>query len=419
MPAAVFHSTTAMTDAVLAPLLLAWLLAVHRLVERPGPAAAALGGVLAGAGHLVHSRGVVLVAGYAGLVLALVARRRLGPAGMLAATLPVLAAAVGNEVGVRLLGDAVHLLGSPADGNALRAVTSGSGLAQVLASAGTQLWYLMVVTFGLAGLAGVDALTRLFRRGDAPARWTFGVALVTTVGIAVGAEVVLAGVPDRVPDAIYARYVQMLAPFWLLVGIGLLFGTAYRTLLRRAAVTVLLLAAGGALIHTRLAQAAAGGVELRYGDFSAPDLAALTDGWQRMRPLVGAAVGVAGCLLLVLAARGRRTRMAVVAALVVVNVATMQVIAQRLIRPMAAAGTPRPASPTSGSGRRSRSPSPPVCRTRSGSTSVTRSPGRRCRGSPTSRRPRRMWSSRGGRPARTVTGTAPGTASSASAAIRR
>ena len=290
----------------------------------------------------MHSRGLVIVAAYAGLVLALVVRRRLGPAGLLAATMPVLAAALGNEAGVRLLGDAVHLLGASPAGNDLRAVLSGRGLSQVLASTGTQLWYLVVVTFGLAGLAGVDAVRRLCRRGDEAARWTFAVALVTTVGVAVGAEVVLAGVPDRVPDSIYARYVQMFAPFWLLAGIGVLCGVGYRPLLRRAAVTVALLVTGGALIHVRLAHAASQGAELRYGMFSALDLMVLTGGWQELRPVVGAVVGTGACLLLVLAARNARSRAVVLAALVVVNVATMQVITQRVVRPLAAAGTPVP-----------------------------------------------------------------------------
>ncbi len=215
-------------------------------------------------------------------------------------------AALGNEAGVRLLGDTVHLLGNPASGNAVRALTSVRGLSQVLASVGTQLWYLTVVTFGLAGLAGAEAVTRVCRRGGDAARWTLGMALLTTVGVAVGAEVVLAGVPDRVPDAIYARYVQVFAPFWLLVGVGLLFGAAYRPLLRRVGVTVLLLVVGGTLIRLRLDHAEARGARLRWGGFSAPDLMALTDGWRQMRPLVGSAIGVAGCLLLVLVLAIRR-----------------------------------------------------------------------------------------------------------------
>ncbi|NLU78862.1 hypothetical protein HCA58_10815 [Micromonospora sp. HNM0581] len=348
LPAVVFHTTVAMTDAVLGPLLLAWLLAVHRLVDRPGLATATMCGAFAGACHLMHSRGVVIVAGYALLALVLFVRRRLGPAALLAAVIAVLAAVLTNEVGIRLLGESVQLLGKPADGNAARALTSVRGLSQVLASVGTQLWYLTVVTFGLAGLAGAEAVIRVFRRGGAATRWTFGVALLVTVGVAFGAELVLAGVPDRVPDAIYARYVQMFASFWLLVGVGLLFGTAYRPLLRRAGVAVLLLAVGGALIRLRLDRAEARGVPLRWGGFSAPDLVALTDGWQQMRPLVGSAIGIAGCLLvvLVLAVRRRNTRTVLLAvmltALVVVNVATTQVLMQRLVRPLAVEGTPVP-----------------------------------------------------------------------------
>ncbi|WP_158566272.1 glycosyltransferase family 39 protein [Micromonospora craterilacus] len=343
LPAAVFYAGVAMTDAVLAPLLVGWLLAVHRLVERPGPLTAAVAGTLAGAGHLLHSRGVVIVAGYAGLVLLLVGRRRLGPAGLLAATLPVLAAALGNEAGVRLLGDTVRLLGDPPGERTLRAVASGPGLLRVLAAVGTQLWYLVVITFGLAGLAGSAAVARLRRAGrDDPTGWTLGVALATTVGVAVGAAVVLAGITDKPADAIYGRYVQMLAPFWLVVGVGVLLGTAYRPLLRHAAVTVTVLAAGGVLVHARLAYAETRGEALRYGGFSAPDLMALTGGWRQMRPLAGAAVGVGAGLLLVVVARHRRSRAVALAALVVVNLAAMQVIAQRLVRPMAAAGTPAP-----------------------------------------------------------------------------
>ena len=50
-----------------------------------------------------------------------------------------------------------------------------------------------------------------------------GVALVVTVGVAGGASVILSGITGKPLDAIYGRYVQMLAPFWLLVGLGVLF----------------------------------------------------------------------------------------------------------------------------------------------------------------------------------------------------
>lgn len=343
LPAAAFYANVAMIDAVLAPLLVAWLLAVHRWVRRPGPLAAATVGVLVGAFHLLHSRGLVIVAVHAGLVLLLLARRRIRPRGMLAALLPVLALALVNEAGIRLLGDRVYLLGDAPGGGTLRAIASGQGLLRLGAAIGTQLWYLVVITFGLAGVAWAATVRELRRpdRGDV-VRWTLGVALVATVGVAVGASVILAGITSKPLDAIYGRYVQMLAPFWLLVGVGMLFAAGRRAALRRTAVAVGLLVVGAALIAARLAYVRSRGHELRYGGFSAPDLMALTGGWRELRPVTGALVGVAGCLLLVAALRAPRLRVPVLVALVVVNLGTMQVISQRMVRPLVTATEPTP-----------------------------------------------------------------------------
>ncbi|SCL32547.1 hypothetical protein GA0070616_4492 [Micromonospora nigra] len=341
LPAAAFYAEVAMIDAVLAPLLVVWLLAVHRWVDRPGLVTAAAVGACVGAFHLLHSRGLVVVAVHAGLVLLLLARRRVTPAGVLAAVGPVLALALVNEAGIRLLGDRVYLLGDPPGGDTVAAVASGAGLLRVAAAVGTQLWYLVVVTFGAAGVAWAAALRNLRRpaHGDAT-RWTLGVALATTVGVAAGASVILAGITHKAPDAIYARYVQMLAPFWLLVGAAALCGVTVRVVRGRLAVAAGLLTVGAALVAARLDWARARGTELRYGGFSAPDLMALTGGWRELRPFTAALVGLAGCASLLVAARAPRLRAAVVAVVVVVNVATMQVITQRLVRPMAAAYTP-------------------------------------------------------------------------------
>ncbi|SCG72670.1 glycosyltransferase family 39 protein [Micromonospora coxensis] len=343
LPATAFYAQVAMIDAVLAPLVLAWLLAVHRWVSRPGPLAAVAVGTLVGAFHLLHSRGLVIVAVHAGLVLLLFARRRADAGQVLAAVLPVLALALVNEAGIRWLGDRVYLLGNPPGGGTVRAVASGPGLLRLGAAVATQLWYLVVITFGLAGIAWATAVRELRHpQRDAAVRWTLGVALVTSVGVAGGASVILAGITAKPLDAIYGRYVQMLAPFWLLVGAGVLLTATARVLLRRAAVAVGLLAAGAALIAARLAYVASRGHELRYGGFGAPDLMALTGGWREFRPFTGAAVGVAGCLLLVAAARRPRLGAPFLAALVLVNVATMAVITDRLVRPMSAATAPTP-----------------------------------------------------------------------------
>ncbi|TDC41673.1 glycosyltransferase family 39 protein [Micromonospora sp. KC213] len=343
LPATAFYAQVAMIDTVMAPLVLAWLLAVHRWLSRPTPLAAVAVGTLAGAFHLLHSRGLVIVAVHVGLVLLLLVRRRATPAQVLAAVLPVLALALVNEAGIRLLGDRVYLLGNPPGGGTLRAVASGPGLLRLSAAVATQLWYLVVITFGLAGIAWAAAVRELFRpTWDAAVRWTLGVALVTSVGVAGGASVILAGITSKPLDAIYGRYVQMLAPFWLLVGVGVLLTVTGRVALRRAAVAVAVLIGGATLIAARLAYVASRGHELRYGGFGAPDLMALTGGWRQFRPFTGAAVGMAGCLLLVVALRRPRWRIAALAALVAVNIGTMAVITDRLVRPMVAATAPTP-----------------------------------------------------------------------------
>ncbi|MGW2621355.1 hypothetical protein [Micromonospora taraxaci] len=343
LPATAFYAGVAMIDTVMAPLVVAWLLAVHRWIERPGPLAAATVGLLVGGFHLLHSRGLVIVAVHAGLVLLLFVRRRIGPPAVLAALLPVLAMALVNAAAIRHLGDKVYLLGSTPGGGAVEAVASAQGVVRVGAAVATQLWYLVVITFGMAGVAWAAAVRELWRprHGDAT-RWTMGVALVVTVGVAGGASVILAGITGKPLDAIYGRYVQMLAPFWLLVGLGVLRTAGRRVVLRRATVAVALLVGGGALIAVRLAYVASRGHHLRYGGFSAPDLVALTGGWREMRPVVGSLVGIAGCLLLVATVLVPRLRMPMLGVLVVANLVTMQVIDQRIVRPAVASTAPTP-----------------------------------------------------------------------------
>ncbi|MEU8300286.1 hypothetical protein AB0C04_23775 [Micromonospora sp. NPDC048909] len=344
LPATAFYANVAMIDTVMAPLVVAWLLAVHRWIERPGPLAAATVGLLVGAFHLLHSRGLVIVVVHAALVLLLLVRRRITPGVVLAALLPVLALALVNEAGIRLLGEKVYLLGNEPSGGTVQAIASGPGLLRLGAAVGTQLWYLVVITFGLAGVAWVGALRELRRPEHGPAsRWTLGVALATTVGVAGGASVILAGITGKPLDAIYGRYVQMLAPFWLLVGLRVVLAAGYRVVLRRTAVAAALLVVGAALISARLAYVQSRGHSLRYGGFSAPDLFALTGGWREFRPFTGALVGVAGCVLLIAAAWLPRLRVPLLVALLAVNVGTMQVISHRIVRPMVAATAPTPA----------------------------------------------------------------------------
>src|ERR1700681_1981768 len=87
-----------MTDAIYPVLVLAWLLAVHRWLTAPSVRgrylAAAGSGLLSGYAYAVHSRGAVMVAGFAA-VGAFACWRRLVPRGTAAAAAVALALPLG------------------------------------------------------------------------------------------------------------------------------------------------------------------------------------------------------------------------------------------------------------------------------------------------------------------------------------
>ena len=82
LPAGLFYSEFAMTDAIYPVLVLAWLLTVHTWLTarsaRGQYAAAAGSALLAGYAYAVHSRGAVIVLSYVAVGL-LIAWRRLAP----------------------------------------------------------------------------------------------------------------------------------------------------------------------------------------------------------------------------------------------------------------------------------------------------------------------------------------------------
>ena len=94
LPAGVFYSEYALTDAIYPVLVLGWLLAVHNWLTarstRGQYAAAAGSALLAGYAYSVHSRGTVMVLSYV-VVAALVAWRRLAPRRTVAAAALVVA----------------------------------------------------------------------------------------------------------------------------------------------------------------------------------------------------------------------------------------------------------------------------------------------------------------------------------------
>ncbi|HLU97722.1 MAG TPA: hypothetical protein VKZ89_12850, partial [Thermobifida alba] len=96
------------------------------------------------------------------------------------------------------------------------------GQAWALAGAAGQLWYLIVGTWGLAGIGMAAAGVIAVRRGGPFAlRVAAGTLLVTTLGIAYASS---AALPDehRVGNYAYGRYLACLAVVWLLAGLVVL-----------------------------------------------------------------------------------------------------------------------------------------------------------------------------------------------------
>jgi 4-amino-4-deoxy-L-arabinose transferase-like glycosyltransferase len=336
VPAGVFWSLVGMTDSVMAPLMLGWFLAIHWWVGAParsGPAITV--GVMTGVLYLVHIRGTILVGVYFAFLVFLLIRKRVGRRAAGLSLVPLMLAVVLNQVVILLIGDRVHLRGDIVGGGTMAVFTEIQRLQVFIASFGTNLWYLCVVTGGLAGLAWVATTVEMFRPArDAAFRWTAGLALVSTIGVGLGAAVVLAGLVDTQSDALYSRYVQVFVPFWILFGFAVLADRRLRTLVRYALVPVLVLMVGGLVIAYRLRYVAERGHELSYGMFGGPDLMTMTAGWSEFRPYVGTAIGLAGLAVLLAATRVRRLVIPVMVVVVLVNGVTMAVMRDRLIEPI-------------------------------------------------------------------------------------
>ena len=242
LPAALFYSQYAMTDAIYPVIVLGWLLATRSwLTARSvrGQYAAAIGSaLLAGYAYAVHSRGAVMVAGYV-VVGALVAWRRLVPRGTALAAaaalcLPLGAGALLN----RYLSSTMYPVGPRTlAGEALIRLHSVHGVVFVLEMAAGQLWRFVLDSWGVAGLGLAAAVVVVFRRGARTdvrimAGLAAGVTLVTAV-------VSPAGLPPTQPQAwASGRYLDGVLIAFFLVGAAVLLQADRRLIIVYAACVV-------------------------------------------------------------------------------------------------------------------------------------------------------------------------------------
>jgi hypothetical protein len=344
LPAVAFYGEFALSDTVCAPLVLAWLLALHGWLAgtRPGARYAwAVGaGAAAGFGYLVHVRFTVVVAVHLGVAV-LVAVRRLSPVGQAAASVVTAGAfaALGRVLSAAV-GSALVLDGRSGTSHTVHMLTSPGGLSRSVVDGAGQVWYLMISTWGFGAvglLVGGMALLRRIRRPD-PAGVLLAAALASTLGVAL---VTAAALPadGRITYHAYPRYLAFLAPFWFLLGLAAIVRWWPGRLARRQLRHALALAGAAGAVICGLAAL----VVLRFhGElhreyflaFDAPEASWLSGRWSQLS-LLRTSLAAGGLLVLaVLALRSRRVAGYALVALLAVNLMSLAQITRRISEPM-------------------------------------------------------------------------------------
>jgi hypothetical protein len=312
LPAALFYSQYALTDAIFPVLVLGWLLAVHSWLTarslRAQYVAAAGSALLAGYAYAVHSRGAVMVAGFF-VVGVFVFWRRLVPrrtavAAAVALCLPLGAARFLN----RHLSSVMYPSGPRTlAGEALIRLRSVHGLIFVVEMAVGQLWRFVLDGWGVSALGLVAAVFVVFRRG-------FGVELRIMAALAAGVALVTAvtspaALPPTQPQAwASGRYLDGLLVTFFLVGAVVLLRAAPRQVLIGAACVV-----PPTLLATIVVSVYAGSSVPTSGfgaAFVFAEPAVLTQNWTQASVLLATAVAfvllaAAGLVAVVASHRGR------------------------------------------------------------------------------------------------------------------
>jgi len=170
LPAGFFFSEYAISDAIFPVVTLAWLLAIHSWLAATSPRAryaAAIGSaVLSGYAYAVHSRGLVLLAGFAAVGVFIAWRRPAARGSVAAAALTAVLAAGAGWTLNRHLVSALYPEGSRSlSGQLVSTLESVYGVIHVAEMAGGQLWRLVLDSWGIAGIGLVAAVAVAVRGG--------------------------------------------------------------------------------------------------------------------------------------------------------------------------------------------------------------------------------------------------------------
>ncbi len=317
VPAAFFYSQYAMTNAVFPVITLAWLLVTHSWLTassaRGRYAAAAGSALLAGFAYMVHSRGLVMLVGYAAVGAFMLwrrpdpktARRSVAVAALIA--LATVAAAWSLN---RYLASAIYPEGARSlSGQLATRLHSVQGTIRVFEMAAGQLWRLVLDSWGIAGIGLVAALVVVAHRGvRTDLRIMAGLTVAVTAGIAYTAPAALPS--DQSQTWASGRYLDGMIITFFLAGAVVLLRASRRPLLGAAACTTAL------FVLAALIVAVYAGPSLPTSGFGSAfnfaEPAVLTQNWTQASVLLATAVtlGLLACWL-ALAFAVRRWRVVV------------------------------------------------------------------------------------------------------------
>lgn len=339
LPATVFYSEFVLTDAILPAVILGWLLLAHTWFtsenQRLQVASAVGASLLAGYTCVAHSRGAVIIAVHA-VVLMVAAVRRWRP--FWQTVLAALALGAIFLAGTKLNDHIFHVLYPKGDndleGNLRQRLTSVEGLGWTFSLAVGQVWYLVVGTGGLAGIGLLGCGSLAFRRRtEASLRMLALAVLASIAGIALATS---AALPDeiRVGNYVYGRYLASFAPLLVGAGIAVIVRASRRTTAFAVAGTAALAAASGTAVLWY-----AGDRLTRYvfTPFDFPESSFLTLDWQRFHLWRATAAGLALlglAVLVVWALRGRKGMVVLAGTLAAVELGMTGTATAEISRPL-------------------------------------------------------------------------------------
>jgi hypothetical protein len=226
LPPVIFYSQFAMADTVLPVLATGWLICMHGWLSEGSAKRrywyAAGMSVAAAYSMATHDRGVVMVA-LTGLVIVAALVFRWAPWRTSVAGLVALGAGFGAaKLLASWLIKQFTVPDSSVGTQAIEGFTNPELIGRTLTRTFGQVWYLIVSTWGLAGLAVAVCLFGLFSsRIPRASRVVGAVMLALMCGVALAAASAL---PDdgRIDNWVYARYLSLLVPAMFVTGAAVL-----------------------------------------------------------------------------------------------------------------------------------------------------------------------------------------------------